>query len=558
MKKNYLRLLLLAITFTLGASWASKAQQDFKISYWIDSSKQATFEQIQTKQFIPTKKQPNLGFVKYPVWVRLQIAPKNSDDKHILEMQARADTIIFWQKDKHGKWNAHETGDRLPFRTRSLAHYRILFPLYLPAQNTHEVYVCYKTHTQMKLYMQVWEERAFQAIANQANLLYGILYGVILLMIIYNIFIWLVVRDVAYLYYIGFAFFMLLIQAQSHLYQYVWGDYVTFNNNGVYYWVGALNICSANFARLFLNTRKYAPRLEKILLYLTGYGIFVMICTTFLSFSATSRIIFTFNPPYTLFLLIAGILVWRKGNPYAQYYVWAWSAYFVGIFILAIHNRNLIGNSFLTSYALEISTLIEIVMLSLAMSYKYKIISEESEQNKLKIQAAAYQQQLKEEENKYLQEKMLQEKEIHEEIIALKDRELATLTMQMFEKNTFINDIQRQLQRIAETETDTSQHLKNIGKNLQETLNLDEDWDKYRFHFEQVHPNFFQRLASEYPQLTTHDQKTLAYIRINLSTKDMARLLNIETKSVKMIKYRLKKKLNLLEEMDLENFIKAL
>ncbi len=507
----------------------------FELSYSVDSSRQVSFEKAPLQKYLPAQAFKNLGFVGYPVWVRLRFSRLQVGKEYYLEARARADSIIFGE----GK----TTGDVLPFSTRPIEHHNILLPLALPAQATQEMYICLRTHTQVRLNFTLWEARTFQAKSAKNTLFYGFLYGIMALMIVYNFFTWRVVRDTAYLYYIGFAFFMLLVQSSQHLYQYILGDYPIFNNQAIYYFVGGVNFCAGNFGRLFLDTKKYAPRLSKLMWYVSFYGFAVMLCATFFSFSFTSWFIFTFNPFYSLFLCVAGVVVWRKGNVYARYYVFAWLAYFMGILVLALHNRNLLANSFWINYALEISTLIEVVMLSLAMSYKYKIINEEAQENKLK--------------NELMQERMKQEQAMHEKIIALKDRELAMLMMQMFEKNNLLNDIQKQIQRIHET-TAESEPLKNIGKSLQDSIKLDEDWEKFKIHFEQVHPHFFQQLATQYPHLTAHDHKTLAYLRINLGTKDIARLLNIDAKSVKMIKYRLKKKLVLTDEVDLDAFIRGL
>jgi two-component system, sensor histidine kinase LadS len=542
-----------SVAFCYGQDSPTK---NFVLTYWIDSTQQAGIAQASRQAFLPLQKGYNLGFVRYPVWVRLRFAHTKPLQTHLLEIRARVDTISLWQKDEKGVWTQITTGDKMPFRTRPLPHYNLLFSLALPAHTENEVYLRYKTLTQMKLKCTLWSEQSFREDNTQRTLFYGFLYGIMSLMIIYNVFVWWVVRDSAYLYYIGFAFFMLLVQSSQHLYQYVLGDFPIFNNNGVYYWVGCLNICSAHFARLFLDVRKYSRRAEKALLYASGYGVFIIICASFLDFPTVTLLIFTFNPFYTLFLVATGIFIWRRGNPYAGYYVGAWLAYVVGLVLLVLHNRNVIGDSFWAQYTLEISTLVEIVILSLAMSYKYKVINEEAQANRLEMQSLAYEQQRRQEENRFLQEKMQQEQAMHEEVVAFKDRELAMLMMQMLEKNNMLHDIQKQLQKIGTRKEDGIPDFREVGKVLQESLKLDGDWDKFRLHFEQVHPAFFEQLAVQYPQLTVHEQKTLAYIRINLSTKDIARLLNIEGKSVKMIKYRLKKKLNLTEDMDLENFVK--
>ena len=101
--------------------------------------------------------------------------------------------------------------------------------------------------------------------------------------------------------------------------------------------------------------------------------------------------------------------------------------------------------------------------------------------------------------------------------------------------------------------------LKEVCKLIDNRLTSEQDFEKFMVHFEKVHPDFFNRLDKAAPAaVTPADQKLSAYIRMNLSTKEMAHLLNVEPKSIQMARYRLKQKLSLPEETDLVNFIQQL
>ena len=78
----------------------------------------------------------------------------------------------------------------------------------------------------------------------------------------------------------------------------------------------------------------------------------------------------------------------------------------------------------------------------------------------------------------------------------------------------------------------------------------------FKIQFEKIHPNFFKRLADDFPKLTDHDLKYCAYIRLNMSTQDISNLLYIEKKSVEMSKYRIKKKLGLSKDQRLSEFLR--
>ena len=91
--------------------------------------------------------------------------------------------------------------------------------------------------------------------------------------------------------------------------------------------------------------------------------------------------------------------------------------------------------------------------------------------------------------------------------------------------------------------TITNDSLEKLKTKIQQNLYLDADWDKFKLHFEQVHPNFFRELDEKHPGLTNYEVRLYSYIHMKLSTKEIAGLLNITPASVIKAKARLNKKL---------------
>ena len=272
--------------------------ETFPVSYYIDSSRNLGFEEVISRKFEKAVSRQNFGFVRYPMWVRIELGKNTTDKPYLLEIRL-ADSLTVWQKDKQGQWTSILTGDVLPFSSRPIAHHSYLFPLNLSPDQASIVYLCYKKKTQTRLKIRIWDMQEFYKEDKIDHLFYGLFYGIMVLMIVYNIFVWVAVRDVAYLYYIGFAFFMLLFQSTRHTYQYIWGNMPFFYGSGIYWWVGGSNFCAAQFGRLFLNTHYYAPKVGKWLKYASFYGILIAILATFLDYSAISRIVLTINPFYS-------------------------------------------------------------------------------------------------------------------------------------------------------------------------------------------------------------------------------------------------------------------
>ena len=169
----------------------------------------------------------------------------------------------------------------------------------------------------------------------------------------------------------------------------------------------------------------------------------------------------------------------------------------------------------------------------------------ETENEKQRFEKLKVEQQLKEEENKRLQNEL-----------QLKNSELSTVAMLMYQKNEQLASLQKAIDQINPPEADTQDALKQLKQEIRNSIRLDEDWAYFKQHFEQVHPDFFSQLDLQFPHLTQYDHRHCAYIKMNLSTKEISRLLNINPSSVQRSRVRLKKKLSLEKEDDLLGFIR--
>ncbi len=135
------------------------------------------------------------------------------------------------------------------------------------------------------------------------------------------------------------------------------------------------------------------------------------------------------------------------------------------------------------------------------------------------------------------------EREKLKEKLDFNRRELASATLYLFQKNQMLSELKTELDNIKRGGAST-ENLERIKAAIQQNLYLDADWEKFRLHFEQVHPDFFKELNQKHPGLTAYEVRLYAYLHMKLSTKEIAGLLNITPASVIKAKVRLNKKLN--------------
>ncbi|MDD5571925.1 MAG: tetratricopeptide repeat protein [Bacteroidales bacterium] len=134
-------------------------------------------------------------------------------------------------------------------------------------------------------------------------------------------------------------------------------------------------------------------------------------------------------------------------------------------------------------------------------------------------------------------------------------QELSTSTLHIVNKNEILNDIKRKLEQSLEPKGNISKTIRELIKEIEFSTDMDKDWDNFKMHFEKVHVDFFKKLTSKCTQLTSVDLKLCSYLRLNLSTKEIARILSISAESVLTRKYRLKVKLGLKPSEDLLGFL---
>lgn len=141
--------------------------------------------------------------------------------------------------------------------------------------------------------------------------------------------------------------------------------------------------------------------------------------------------------------------------------------------------------------------------------------------------------------------------------LSFKSQELANLTMAMIKKNEFLLDLKENIKKQKEElgprfpEKYAGKLLKKIDSNISSM----DDWKVFEIHFEKAHEKFLQKLINKYPGLSHSDLRLCAYLRMNLSSKEIAPLLRISYRGVENHRYRLRKKLNLRKEENLTDFI---
>jgi tetratricopeptide (TPR) repeat protein len=157
-----------------------------------------------------------------------------------------------------------------------------------------------------------------------------------------------------------------------------------------------------------------------------------------------------------------------------------------------------------------------------------------------------------------LKNKQLEEDSLKQQL-ELKGKELSTHTLNLIKNNQLLESMRNTLQEmVKEDKRDQKKQMQHIVHQINQSFNHEQQWKEFTTAFEQVHQRFFDNLKQHSSDLTSTDIRLIALLKVNLDSKDIASLLGISLDSLRVARYRLRKKLNMEQGDNLTSFIQAL
>lgn len=190
-------------------------------------------------------------------------------------------------------------------------------------------------------------------------------------------------------------------------------------------------------------------------------------------------------------------------------------------------------------------TILGLLLLSVLLYYSIKIKNVNLKQKNIILEKEQNLANLELSKNQLEQEKLKQKLE-------MKNRELASKAIHLLNKNEILTNVTSLLNKLnVQNETQNAALVKNAKNTISLNINLDQQWEDFKVHFEEVHTGFFSRMLLAYPSLSPTDLRLSAYLLINLSNKEIAQISNISADAVRKRKQRLREKLNLSKDQDI-------
>lgn len=350
-----------------------------------DKTGNLSFEEVIEKEFKPAGKNSyNFGFTSSVLWMRFQIKNQNSflnDDWIFFVEYPQLDSVNFYfpvenDKEEEDVYIEKVGGDHLPFSKRNIESRILNFTVPFEIEKDPVIYVRIQSISVLQIPIYLSTQRLFHLRENENQIIIGIYFGIMLIMGVYNLFLFLSLRERIYLYYVLTVFFSLLYMSSFHGYgyKYFWSEY-PYIQNKIIHLSGLTTIFFLNlFTVEFLDTKNFAPLLDKILKFLLVLSLPAFI----LSFALESNIPIIVINVLLLFypgaLIGAGIIVLRKGNKAARLYLVGWGfAAIVGAFTV-MRSFGIVQDHRILNYLGLLTGSLEVAFFSFALADKINIL----------------------------------------------------------------------------------------------------------------------------------------------------------------------------------------
>lgn len=400
-----------------------------------DTSNTLTISDVQEATFGQTNEVVgNLGVVEHAFWIRYRIA--SAMEPRVLEIQSpNIDSVDFYLFSGSTLLASYFTGEGRPFLDRPIVSPNFAFPI-SPGDQELIAYVRLRSGKQILLPMALKSTTSHYNQQNQKDIFFGIYAGIIIAMLLYNIFIWFSVKERNYLYYVFFIFFVGLTQLTLNGYgnQFFWPNWSWVALRSVHFAGIGSGITTVLFAQNYLRIRQYSPKIN-LLLYFYIAVYMVAAITAIAGEFVLSYNLINFCALASLLLVIAAYRSYRKGYRQALFFLIAWSIFLISVTVYVLRDFGVLPYNLVTQYALPVGSALEVLLLSFALADNINQLKREKElEQEAKLEALGEKERYITEQNVVLEAK-----------VADRTRELANSNSDLNQALTTLQSAQAQL-----------------------------------------------------------------------------------------------------------------
>jgi serine phosphatase RsbU (regulator of sigma subunit) len=354
-----------------------------QVSYLEDKGKNLTIDDVSQKIYDwkkSTNKSINFGFTTSAYWFRFTIDCKQNKRKDCyFEIDyPRIDEVEFYIP-KNGGYELKKTGDHFPFYNREMIYKNYVFPLSTD-RGKQTYYLRIFSTKQFNYNFTLWSQRSYMKMINTELPLYWIYYGILIIMVLYNIFIFFSVRKISYIYYSIFItswiFFQLSIQGFA--FQYLWPDSVWWAERANPFFINLSLVSLSLFVASYINFKKYFRVMDKINMFFILVPNAILCILTFIwSFQISIRVSTGMAFYSCAFELIIVLIAMFRGSRAARFAIIGFAVCAVAVFIYVFATFGILPAKPFIKWLPQIGGVSMVVFFSLGLADEINVLKNE-------------------------------------------------------------------------------------------------------------------------------------------------------------------------------------
>ncbi|KAA2284524.1 sensor domain-containing diguanylate cyclase [Arenimonas fontis] len=342
------------------------------------------FEQARYGGFAPLPHgDATFGFTEGAHWFHAELFNQNAREQRWLLVlhYPLLDNVDFYLRYPDGHVEHMASGDALPFSARAIRYRHPNFWVDLPQRSRVELLVRVSTRSSMQVPLSLYTPTAFAEMERDSQFGIGLFYGILLALFFYNLVLWLSLRDRTHLWYtLHVAGFGLVIFCLNGLaFEYLWPNSPWLANQAIPLSMALSQITMHQFCREFLELRQRQPLGDRLTLAFIGFFVLAGIASFFLPYREVVRPLTLAVFPGAALIVLLAVNAIRRGYAPARIFLMAWAFLLLGIALYASVSFGLLPKTFVTEYAIQIGSALEMILLSFALAYRYARLRGENE-----------------------------------------------------------------------------------------------------------------------------------------------------------------------------------
>ncbi len=377
------------------------------LQYLVDKTNALSFQEVTRAGFQPSGKMvPNFGLNRYTYWLKFTISNQSDLLNLLIEVKNPTLTEIDLYEIAENNIIIQRSGEIVPLSQRMISYQNPMFSLNLKKGATQTFYLKIKSRKILSIPVFLGNGRNILNSIGTDEYIFGIYLGIILVMLFYNLFLFISVREISYLYYVLYILGVGLAQAslKGYTQKFLWPDNVLLTQFSTNTFIALSGILAIVFARNFLHIRNYYRKFNLLL------DVIIIIYFLTIAINLSGKMIIaqniiqgdTFMAGITL--LACGVLIQKKGFKPALFFNIAWSFFIFSVIIYLFKDLGILPFTNFTNNSILAGSAIEATLLSFALADKINTYKREKEESQAAaLEASQKNEQLIKEQNAVLE-----------------------------------------------------------------------------------------------------------------------------------------------------------